>query len=105
MITDKIGIHAIFGAFLFGAVMPRQGAEELSHEILERVEQVTVLLLLPVFFVVTGLNVDITGLGRDGLVELLAVLCVACAGKFVGRRRRRPARWACGRVARPRSAS
>lgn len=84
VVTDKIGIHAIFGAFLFGAVMPRQGAEQLSREILERVEQVTVLLLLPVFFVVTGLNVDVTGLGREGFVELLAVLAVACTGKFVG---------------------
>lgn len=84
VITDKIGIHAIFGAFLFGAVMPRRGAEQLSSEILERVEQVTVLLLLPVFFVVTGLNVDVTDLGRDGVVELVAVLTVACVGKFAG---------------------
>ena len=36
-LTDRIGIHAIFGAFLFGAVMPRQGAEALSNEILERI--------------------------------------------------------------------
>jgi len=84
VVTDEIGIHAIFGAFLFGAVMPRQGAEQMSQEILERVEQVTVLLLLPVFFVVTGLNVDVTALGQDGLVELLAVLAVACSGKFLG---------------------
>ncbi|GCD88715.1 cation:proton antiporter [Nocardioides sp. LS1] len=83
-LTDRIGIHAIFGAFLFGAAMPRRGAERLSQEILERVEQVTVLLLLPVFFVVTGLNVDVTALGRSGLVELLAVMAVACFGKFLG---------------------
>lgn len=83
-ITDKIGIHAIFGAFLFGAVMPRKGAERLSHEVIERVEQVTVLLLLPVFFVVTGLNVDVTALGRTGVLELLVVVVVACVGKFVG---------------------
>jgi Kef-type K+ transport system membrane component KefB len=83
-ITDRIGIHAIFGAFLFGAVMPRQGAEALSHEILERIEQMTVLLLLPVFFITTGLNVDIKGLGSQGLLELGAVLLVACVGKFFG---------------------
>lgn len=83
-VTDKIGIHAIFGAFLFGAVMPRQRAEALSNEILERIEQMTVLLLLPVFFITTGLNVDIEGLGSQGILELGAVLVVACVGKFLG---------------------
>lgn len=83
-ITDEIGIHAIFGAFLFGTIMPRQGAEQLTQEILERVEQLTVLVLLPVFFIITGLQVDINDLGGSGLVELLAVLAVACAGKFLG---------------------
>ncbi len=83
-ITDRIGIHAIFGAFLFGAIMPREGAAHLSAEILERIEQVTVLLLLPVFFIATGLNVDIGGLGATGLLELGAVLVVACTGKFLG---------------------
>ena len=83
-LTDRIGIHAIFGAFLFGAVMPRQGAEALSNEILERIEQITVLLLLPVFFITTGLNVDIKGLGSQGMLELGAVLLVACVGKFFG---------------------
>ena len=56
----------------------------MFHEILERLEEVTVLLLLPVFFVVTGLNVDITGLGADGLGYLLLVILAACAGKFPG---------------------
>lgn len=83
-ITDEIGIHAIFGAFLFGAIMPRAGAAKLSQEILERIEQVTVLLLLPVFFIATGLNVDVRGLGATGFVELGAVLVVACASKFLG---------------------
>ncbi|MET0159952.1 MAG: cation:proton antiporter [Acidimicrobiales bacterium] len=83
-ITSEIGIHAIFGAFFFGAVFPREGAHQMFHEILERLEQVTVLLLLPVFFVVTGLNVDITGLGVDGLGYLLLVILAACAGKFLG---------------------
>jgi len=83
-ITDEIGIHAIFGAFLFGAIMPREGAAQLTNEILERVEQLTVLILLPVFFIVTGLQVDINDLGSSGLVELAAVLAVACVGKFLG---------------------
>ena len=83
-LTSEIGIHAIFGAFFFGAIIPREGAHQMFLEILERLEQITVLLLLPVFFVITGLNVDITELGADGLGYLLLVLLVAGAGKFLG---------------------
>lgn len=86
--TEIIGIHAIFGAFVFGAVMPREaltpGAATLTHEILERLEQVSVLLLLPLFFVVTGLKTDIGGLDLGGLGELGLILVVAVVGKFVG---------------------
>ncbi len=83
-ITSRIGIHAIFGAFVFGAMMPRRGAELLSKEILEKVEQVTVLLLLPVFFITTGLIADVGSLGATGFLQFLAVLAVACLGKFMG---------------------
>lgn len=84
VVTDKIGIHAIFGAFVFGVVMPREGGHALFADILDKLEQVSVLLLLPVFFISTGFNVDVTGLGSSGVAELLAVLGVACAGKFLG---------------------
>ncbi len=60
--TEVTGLHAIFGAFVFGAVMPRAGGEALRHEILERLEQVSVLLLLPVFFVIAGFQVDLSTL-------------------------------------------
>ncbi|MBA2555274.1 MAG: cation:proton antiporter, partial [Geodermatophilaceae bacterium] len=82
--TDKIGIHSIFGAFIFGAIMPREGAAELTREILERLEQVSVLLLLPVFFVIAGLGVDVGGLGVSGLWQLALILLVAIGGKFAG---------------------
>lgn len=83
-LTSEIGIHAIFGAFFFGAILPREGAHQMIHELLDRVEMVTVILLLPVFFVVTGLQVDVTGLGVQGLEYLALVLVIACTGKFVG---------------------
>lgn len=83
-ITAEIGIHHILGAFVFGAVMPREGAHGLTLEILERLEQVSVLLLLPVFFVTTGLNVDIGALDGAALGALVLVLAVAIAGKFAG---------------------
>jgi hypothetical protein len=64
--------------------MPRQGAAKMTHEITERLEQVSVLLLLPVFFVVTGSNVDIGAIDLMGLWELALILLVAISGKFVG---------------------
>jgi len=82
--TDKIGIHSIFGAFIFGAIMPRDGAAALTRDILERLEQVSVLLLLPVFFVIAGLGTNVGGLGFGGLWQLGLVLLVAIGGKFLG---------------------
>jgi Kef-type K+ transport system membrane component KefB len=81
--TEVIGVHAIFGAFVFGAMMPRAEVG-LTREVLERLEQVSLLLLLPVFFVVAGLQVDVRGIGPAGLVELAMILAVAIGGKFVG---------------------
>lgn len=83
-VTSEIGIHAIFGAFTFGAVMPREETHALFREILERLENVSVLILLPVFFVATGLNVDVTGIGLGGAATLALILLVACAGKLIG---------------------
>jgi Kef-type K+ transport system membrane component KefB len=60
--TEAIGIHAIFGAFIFGAVMPRT-EPALTRDVLQRLEQVSTLLLLPVFFVIAGLQVDVRGVG------------------------------------------
>lgn len=82
--TDEIGVHAIFGAFVFGAIMPRRDAAGLIREILERLEQVSLLLLLPVFFVVTGLQVDIGAVGAGGLWQFGLIMLVAVGGKFFG---------------------
>jgi len=83
-ITEWLGVHYIFGAFLFGALFPREGATALLQDILERLEQVSVLLLLPVFFVITGLGVDIGQLTVPLLGELALILLVAIGGKFIG---------------------
>ncbi|GAA0258607.1 cation:proton antiporter [Cryptosporangium japonicum] len=82
--AEWLGVHVIFGAFLFGAVMPREGGEALRQDIMEKLEQVSVLLLLPVFFFTSGIKVDLRNLGLDGLVELALILLVAIGGKFVG---------------------
>lgn len=82
--TAMIGIHQIFGAFIFGTIMPRQGVSGLLRGILSRIEPVTVLLLLPVFFISTGVEANIRGITLSGLGELALILLVACVGKFVG---------------------
>jgi Kef-type K+ transport system membrane component KefB len=83
--TDWIGVKYIFGAFLFGVVMPRDGAADaMREEILDRLEQVSVLVLLPVFFVVSGLSVNLSSVGLPRLVELCLILLVAVVGKFGG---------------------
>jgi Kef-type K+ transport system membrane component KefB len=83
--TAWMGLNLIFGAFLFGVVMPREGAATaLREEILDRLEQVSVLVLLPVFVVVSGLTVNLSAVGVSGLVELCPILLVAVAGKFGG---------------------
>jgi Kef-type K+ transport system membrane component KefB len=84
IVTDRIGVHTILGAFVFGVVMPRRGAAGLTREILERLEQVSLLLLLPVFFVVAGLQVDVSSVGLAGLWQLGLILLAAVAGKFLG---------------------
>ncbi|MFE5486116.1 cation:proton antiporter [Streptomyces sp. NPDC056527] len=81
--TTWIGIHAIFGAFAFGLVMPRKDAPRLHQQIGAPLEKAAGLLL-PVFFVITGLSVDIGGLGWSGLLALLLILVTAVVGKFAG---------------------
>jgi Kef-type K+ transport system membrane component KefB len=82
--TNWMGLHFIFGAFLFGIVMPREDVLELREEILQRLTQISVLVLLPLYFVVSGLSINLSTVGRSGLEELGAILVVAIAGKFIG---------------------
>ena len=82
-VTTLIGIHAIFGAFLFGIIMPREPADILDRHVRKPADTVSTLLL-PVFFVLTGLSVDISGLSARDVLALAAIIAVACAGKFIG---------------------
>jgi Kef-type K+ transport system membrane component KefB len=82
--TNWMGLHFIFGAFLFGFIMPRENVLALREEILERLEQISVLVLLPLYFVVSGLNINLSIIGSSGLTELGAILVVAIVGKLVG---------------------
>ncbi|MFM2063488.1 MAG: hypothetical protein RLZZ507_3158 [Cyanobacteriota bacterium] len=83
LITEFIGIHLIFGAFLLGAVMPKNA--ELVREIAVKTEDFVLIFLLPVFFAHSGLRTQIGLLNRPELWLLCAlVLGVAIAGKYFG---------------------
>ncbi|WP_019063626.1 cation:proton antiporter domain-containing protein [Streptomyces prunicolor] len=78
-----MGLHYIFGAFLFGVILPR-GGERLRADVHERLGRLSGTLLLPVFFVVAGLQVDLSHLDAGGLGTLGLILLVAVGGKFTG---------------------
>ncbi|MET7311756.1 cation:proton antiporter [Streptomyces sp. NPDC005571] len=84
MATDAIGLHLIFGAFVFGAVMPRDGAAAVRRRALPWAERSCSVLLLPVFFMVAGLKVDLSSLNAVAYGELALILLVAIGGKFLG---------------------
>ena len=83
LITELLGIHALFGAFLAGAIMPKQHG--LVHVLTEKLEDISVILLLPIFFAFTGLRTTI-GLvsGAEMWVYCFLVILVAIVGKFGG---------------------
>jgi Kef-type K+ transport system membrane component KefB/nucleotide-binding universal stress UspA family protein len=83
LITEVIGIHLIFGAFLVGAVMPKD--HDLVREIAQKTEDFVLIFLLPVFFAYSGIRTQIGLLNRPELWLLcLLVLVVAIAGKYIG---------------------
>lgn len=83
LITELIGIHLIFGAFLVGAVMPKNAG--LTREIAQKTEDFVLIFLLPIFFAYSGLRTEIGLLDRPILWGLcLAVLAVAIGGKYFG---------------------
>ena len=61
-ITETIGIHALFGAFIAGVIMPKNN--KFKNILIEKIEDVSLVLLLPLFFVFTGLRTQI-GLLND----------------------------------------
>jgi Kef-type K+ transport system membrane component KefB/nucleotide-binding universal stress UspA family protein len=83
LITELIGIHLIFGAFLLGAAMPKDA--ELVRELAIKTEDFVLIFLLPVFFAYSGLKTQISLLNRPELWLLCAlILGVAIAGKYIG---------------------
>ncbi|XP_073052066.1 LOW QUALITY PROTEIN: cation/H(+) antiporter 15-like [Primulina eburnea] len=81
-ITDAIGTHSVFGAFVFGLVVPNG---PLGVTLIEKLEDFVSGLLLPLFFAISGLKTDITLITGVKTWAILAVIIVlACAGKIAG---------------------
>jgi len=83
LITHAIGIHAVFGAFLFGAVIPHDS--RVAQELSRRLHDVVTILLLPAFFSITGMNTRI-GLisGLDSWLICGVIILIATLGKCGG---------------------
>jgi len=81
--TEALGIHALFGAFLAGVIMPQSA--ELRRQLRERLESLSSVFLLPIFFAFTGLRTQI-GLLNDAWswIVCAGIVLTAIAGKLVG---------------------
>jgi Kef-type K+ transport system membrane component KefB len=82
-ITEAIGIHALFGAFLFGLIVPHESL--IARDVTERLQDFIRILFLPAFFALTGMKTQIGLLssGHDWLVCIL-IIVLATVGKFSG---------------------
>jgi len=79
--TERIGIHALFGAFLIGVVIPHDSA--LARDVMRKFEDLVVVLLLPMFFAFTGMRTQIALVqGWQDWAVCAAIVLVASLGKF-----------------------
>ncbi len=83
LLTERIGIHALFGAFLAGVIVPPD--EALRRQLRERLESISSVFLLPLFFAFTGLRTQI-GLLDDAAswIVCIGIVAIAVTGKLVG---------------------
>lgn len=81
--TSIIGVHAIFGAFLVGLICPHDGG--FAIHVTEKIEDLVSVLLLPLYFALSGLSTDL-GLLNDGITWGYVIGVIACAfsGKIIG---------------------
>jgi Kef-type K+ transport system membrane component KefB len=82
-LTEWLGIHALFGAFLIGAILPKD--QDFVDALREKLESITVTLLLPLFFAFSGLRTSINLLsGAELWFWCALIVVVAIVGKFGG---------------------
>ncbi len=82
MLTEWMHLHAVFGAFLFGAGLPRDDC--LLRSLVQRVEPIAMVVLMPLFFALAGLSTTGGAFTAAGLGALALVTAAAAVGKVVG---------------------
>ncbi|KAL5720009.1 Cation/H(+) antiporter 15 [Ranunculus cassubicifolius] len=81
-ITDAIGTHSVFGAFVFGLVIPNG---PLGTALIEKLEDFVTTLLLPLFFAISGLRTDLRSMRNvKACLVLLTIIATSCVGKVGG---------------------
>ncbi len=80
--TEQIGVHALFGAFTAGLIMPKFAG--LVAQLREKIESLTLALLLPLFFALTGLRTRVDLISKEMWLCTLAIIVIATFGKFLG---------------------
>ena len=84
-VAEKVGLHAVLGAFLLGLIVPRSRANPHPQSVLKPLEPLTLNLLLPLYFAYAGLGVTFSQLGgTSSWTLLLAIVLLASLGKVGG---------------------
>ncbi|MEO6502527.1 MAG: cation:proton antiporter [Jatrophihabitantaceae bacterium] len=81
--TEWLGFHFIFGAFAFGVVLPRTGLERIRGIVIDRMDGAGALLV-PLYFVLAGMNVTLAQFDLTALAVLVAVVAIATGSKALG---------------------
>ena len=81
-LTEWMHLHAVFGAFLFGAGLPRD--DRLLHALVQRVEPIAMVVLMPLFFALAGLSMSAGAFSLAGLGAMALILGAAALGKIGG---------------------
>ena len=82
LITEWVGLHAVFGAFLFGACLPRD--DRLLDSLAQRIEPLSIVVLMPLFFALAGLGTTAEAFAPGSLMLGLLIVFVATVGKIFG---------------------
>jgi Kef-type K+ transport system membrane component KefB len=82
--TQLIGLHSVLGALLLGVMFPRRDLDDLLGSVREELSAVAVAALLPVYFAIAGMGVNLSTFGAENLVETTLLLAIATATKMAG---------------------
>jgi Kef-type K+ transport system membrane component KefB len=82
MATEWLQLHAVFGAFLFGACLPRD--DRLLSSLTQRIEPISIVVLMPLFFALAGLGTTTNAFSGASIGAMLLIVAVASIGKLAG---------------------